>query len=151
MLGAQESLSTSARRRVPSVTPAHPGQAMLSGPGIPLPQPCPEPICPQGSHTHVAVQCLTRLWSQVQRGPWAKKSQGWSSEWTGWISLQSKGLSRAFSYTTVQKHQFFGAQPSSQSNSPIHTWPQEKYAYQYAKLTVIFKTAFHSLSRRLTI
>ena len=56
-----------------------------------------------------------------------KKSQGWSpSEWTGWISLQSKGLSRLFSNTTVQKHQFFGAQPSSQSNSPIHTWPQEK-------------------------
>ena len=55
------------------------------------------------------------------------KSQGWSpSEWTGWISLQSKGLSRVFSNTTVQKHQFFGAQPSSQSNSHIHTWPQEK-------------------------
>ena len=40
---------------------------------------------------------------------------------TGWISLQSKGLSRIFSNTTVQKHQFFGAQPSSQSNSHIHT------------------------------
>ena len=37
--------------------------------------------------------------------------------WTGWISLQSKGLSRVFSNTTVQKHQFFGPQPSSQSNS----------------------------------
>ena len=56
-----------------------------------------------------------------------KKSQDWSpSEWTGWLSLQSKGLSRVFSNTTVQKHQFFGAQPSSQSNSHIHTWPQEK-------------------------
>ena len=56
-----------------------------------------------------------------------KKSQGWSpSEWTGWISLQSKRLSRVFSNTTVQKHQFFGSQPSSQSNSHIHTWPQEK-------------------------
>ena len=56
-----------------------------------------------------------------------KKSQGWSpSEWTGWISLQSKGLSRVFSNTTAQKHQFFGTQPSSQSNSHIHTWPQEK-------------------------
>ena len=43
-----------------------------------------------------------------------------------WISLQSKGLSRVFSNTTVQKHQFFGAQPSSQSNPHIHTWPQEK-------------------------
>ena len=46
--------------------------------------------------------------------------------WTDWISLQSKGLSRVFSNTTVQKHQFFGAQPSSQSNSHIHTWPLEK-------------------------
>ena len=48
-------------------------------------------------------------------------------EWTDWISLQgSKGLSRAFSNTTVQKHQSFGAQPSSQSNSHIHTWLLEK-------------------------
>ena len=46
--------------------------------------------------------------------------------WTGWISLLSKGLSRVFSNTTVQKNQFFGAQPSSQSNSHIHTWPLEK-------------------------
>ena len=56
-----------------------------------------------------------------------KKSQGWSpSQWTGWISLQSKGLSRVFSNTTIQKQQFFSAQLSSQSNSHIHTWPQEK-------------------------
>ena len=56
-----------------------------------------------------------------------KNNQGWSPlEWTGWISLQSKGLSRVFSNTTVQKHQFFGAQLSSQSNSHIHTLPQEK-------------------------
>ena len=56
-----------------------------------------------------------------------KKSQGWSpSEWTGWISLQSQGLSRVFSNTAVQKHQLFGAQPSSQYNFHIHTWPQEK-------------------------
>ena len=47
-------------------------------------------------------------------------------EWTGWTSLQSKGLSRVFSNTTVQKHQFFSAQISSQSNSHIHTWPLEK-------------------------
>ena len=46
--------------------------------------------------------------------------------WTGWISLQSKGLSRVFSNTTVQKHKFFDAQLSSQSNSYIHTWPLEK-------------------------
>ena len=46
--------------------------------------------------------------------------------WTGWISLQSKGLSRVFSNTTVQKHQFFGPQLSWQSNSHIHKWPLEK-------------------------
>ena len=45
---------------------------------------------------------------------------------TGWISLQFKRLSRIFSYTTVQKHQFFSTQLPSQSNSHIHTWPLEK-------------------------
>ena len=54
-------------------------------------------------------------------------TQDWSPlGWTGWISLQFKGLSRVFSNTTVQKHQVFGAQPSSQSNSHIHTWLLEK-------------------------
>ena len=76
------------------------------------------------------------LWSQLTWGGQStgvsasasflpKKSQGWSSEWTAWIFLQSKGLSRVFSNTTLQKHQFFGAQPS-QSSSHIHTWPLEK-------------------------
>ena len=56
-----------------------------------------------------------------------KNTQNWSPlECTGWISLQSKELSRVFSNTTVQKHQFFSAQLSSQSNSHIHTWPLEK-------------------------
>ena len=56
-----------------------------------------------------------------------KKSQGWCpSGWTCWISLQSKGLSRVFSNTVVQKHQFFSAQLSSQFNPHIHTWPLEK-------------------------
>ena len=56
-----------------------------------------------------------------------KNTQDWSPlEWTGWISLQSKGLSRVFSNTTVQKHQVFGTQLSSQSNSHIHTWLLEK-------------------------
>ena len=53
-----------------------------------------------------------------------KNTQEWSPlEWTGWISLQSKGLSGVFSNITVQKHQFLSAQLSSQSNSHIHTWP----------------------------
>ena len=50
-------------------------------------------------------------------------TQDWSPlGWTGWISLQSKGLARVFSSTTVQKHQFFSIQLSSPSNSHIHTW-----------------------------
>ena len=46
--------------------------------------------------------------------------------WTGWISLQSKGLSRVFSSTIFWKHQFFSAQPSLWFNSHIHTWLLEK-------------------------
>ena len=54
-------------------------------------------------------------------------TQDWSPlGWTGWISLQSKGHSRVFCNTTVQKHQFFTIQLSSQSNSHIHTWSLEK-------------------------
>ena len=53
--------------------------------------------------------------------------QDWSPlGWTGWISLQSKGLSRVFSNTTVQKHQFFRVQFSLRSNCHIHTWLLEK-------------------------
>ena len=68
-----------------------------------------------------------KYWVSALASVLPKNTQGWSpSEWTSWISLQSKGLSRVFSNTTVQKHRFFGAQPSSQSNSHIHTWPLEK-------------------------
>ena len=57
----------------------------------------------------------------------SNEHQDWSPlGWTGWISLQPKGLSRVFSNTVVQKHQFFGAQLSSQSNSHFHTWPLGK-------------------------
>ena len=53
--------------------------------------------------------------------------------WTGWISLQSKGLSRVFSNTTVQKHQFFGAQPSSQSNSHPYMTTGKTHLPEYWK------------------
>ena len=54
-------------------------------------------------------------------------TQDWSPlGWTGWISLLSKGLSRVFSNTTVQQHQFFSTQLSSQSNPHTHTWLLEK-------------------------
>ena len=61
-----------------------------------------------------------------------KNTQGWSPlEWTCWILLQAKGLSRVFSNMTVQKHQFSCAQLSSQSSSHIHTWPLEKPVLVY--------------------
>ena len=59
-----------------------------------------------------------------------KKSQGLSPlGWTSWISLQSKGLSRVFSNTTVQKHQFFRTQPSLWSNSHIYTWLWKNHSF----------------------
>ena len=66
----------------------------------------------------------------------AKNTQDWSPlEWTGWISLQSKRPSRVFSNTTVQKHQFFGAQLSSQSNSHINTWPRKNHSLDLMDLS----------------
>ena len=66
----------------------------------------------------------------------------WSpSEWTGWISLQSKGLSRVFSNTTVQKHQFFGTQVSLQSNSHIHPRLLEKNIVLFRR-TFVSKVTF---------
>ena len=66
-------------------------------------------------------------WVSASTSVLPMNTQDWSPlGWTGWISVQSKGLSRVFSNTTVQKHQFFRVQLSSQSNSHIHTWPLEK-------------------------
>ena len=94
----------------------------------------PSSSCPQSlpaSESFPMSQLFT--WGGQSTGVSASASvlpmniQDWSPlEWTGWISLQSKGLSRVFSNTTVQKHQFFDTQLSSQSNSHIHTWPLEK-------------------------
>ena len=68
-----------------------------------------------------------KYWASASASVFPINIQNWPP-WrlTGWISLQSKGLSRVFSNTTVQKHQSFGAQPSSWSNSHIHTWLLEK-------------------------
>ena len=91
--------------------------------------------------SHLQPLPASESFPMSQPFPWGGQSTGVSAlasvlpkntqdrtplEWTGWISLQFKGLSRVFSNTTVQKHQFFGAQFSSQSNSHIHTWSQEK-------------------------
>ena len=69
-----------------------------------------------------------KYWSfSFSISPFPMNTQDWSpSGWTGWIALQSKGLSRVFSNTTIQKHQFFSTQLSSQSNSHIQTWLLEK-------------------------
>ena len=61
-------------------------------------------------------------------------TQDWSLGWTSWISLQSKGLSRVFSNTTVQKHQFFGPQPSLWSDCHIHTWLLENHSFDYTEI-----------------
>jgi len=104
-----------------AIQPSHP----LLSPSPPAPQSLPSSIFSNESTLFTWGQS-TGVSALASFLP--KKSQGWSpSEWTGWISLQSKGLSRVFFNTTVQKHQFFGTQPSSQSNSHIHTWPQEKW------------------------
>ena len=90
--------------------------------------------CPQslpGSESFPMSQLFT--WGGQSTGVSASASvlpmntQDWSPlGWTGWTSLQSMGLSIVFSNTTVQKHQFFSAQPSSQSKSHTHTWLLEK-------------------------
>ena len=105
-----------------AIQPSHP----LSSPSPPAPNP--------SQHESFPISQLF-AWGGQSTGVSAlasflpKKSQDWSpSEWTGWISLQSKGLSRVISNTTLQKHQFFGAQLSSQSNSHIPTWLLEKTA-----------------------
>ena len=68
-----------------------------------------------------------KYWSFIFNISPSNDTQHWSPlGWTGWISLQSKGLSRVFSNTTVQKHQFFCAQLPLQSNSHIHIWLLEK-------------------------
>ena len=68
--------------------------------------------------------------------------------WTGWISVQSKGLSRVFSNTTVQKHQLFGAQLSSQYNSHTHTWPLEKIALtRWTFIGKVMSLLFNMLSK----
>ena len=103
-----------------AIQPSHP----LSSPFPPAPNPSQHQSLFQWvSPSHEVAKVLE---FQLNIIP-SKEYQGWSpSEWTGWISLQSKRLSRVFSNTTVQKHQFFSAQLSSQSNFNIHTWPLEK-------------------------
>ena len=116
----QEFTQTHAHRVGDAIQPSHP----LSS----LSPPAPNPSQHQGLFQWVNSlhKVATVLEFQLQH-VCPLNTQDWSPlGWTGWISLQSKGLSRVFSNSTVQKHQFFCAQLSSQSNSHIHTWPLEK-------------------------
>ena len=91
--------------------------------------PCPQSFPASGSFqmSQLFASHAQSIRVSVSASVLPVNTQDWFPlEWTGWISLQSKGLSRVFSSTTVQKHQFFGTQLSSQSNSHIHTWLLEK-------------------------
>ena len=110
-----EFTQTQVHRVSDAIQPSHP----LLSPSPPAPNPSKNQSLSEWVNQSTGVSALALFLS--------KNTQGWSPlEWTGWISLQSKGLSRAFSNTTVWKHLFFGAQFSSQSNSHIHTWLLEK-------------------------
>ena len=126
-----------ARPPCPSPTPGvHPNSCPLSWWCHPTVSPSVVPFssCPQSFPASGSFQISQLFTSGGQSiGVSASASvfpmniQDWSpSGWTGWISLLSEGLSRVFSSTTVQKHQFFSAQLSSQANSHIHTWLLEK-------------------------
>ena len=102
-----------------AIQPSHP----LASPSPPAPNPSQHQSLFQWvSSSHEVAKVLEHLASFLP-----KNTQGWSPlEWTGWISLRSAGLSRVFSNTTVQKHQFSSTQVCSQSSSHIHTWKLEK-------------------------
>ena len=104
-----------------AIQPTHP----LSSPSPPALRSFPASGSFQMSHLFASGDQSTGVSASASFLP--KNTQDWSPlGWTDWISLQSKRFSRVFSNATVQMHQLFGAQLSSQSNSHIHTWPQEK-------------------------
>ena len=116
-----EFTQTHAHRVGDAILPSHP----LSSPSPPAPNPSKrQGLFQWVSSSHEVAKVLG---VSASASVLPVNTQDLSpSGWTGWISLQSKGLSRVFSNTTVQKHQFSHAQLSSQSNSHIHTWPLEK-------------------------
>ena len=104
-----------------AIQPSHP----LSSPSPPAPNPSQHQSLFQWVNSSNEVAKVLEFQPQHQSFQW--NTQDWSPlGWTGWISLQFKGLARDFSSTTVQNHHFFGPQLSSQFNSHIHTWPLEK-------------------------
>ena len=125
--GLQASLSFTISQSLPKLMSIE--SAVLSKYLILVPFSCLQSFPASGSFpmSQFFASCGQNIEVSASASVHPMNTQGWSpSGWTGWTSLQSKGLSRVSSNTTVQKHQFFSAQPSSQSNSHIHTWPQEK-------------------------
>ena len=122
----------------------------LSSPSPPAPNPSQHQSFPMSQLFAWGGQS-TRLSALAPFIP--KKSWGWSPpEWTGWISLQSKGLSRVFSKTTVQKHQFFGAQPSSESNShPYMTTGKTIALIRWTFVGKVISLLLNMLSRLLYV
>ena len=113
-----------------AIQPSHPliSSSHPSNP-LSLPSPLPSILPASGSFpmSHFSASDGQTIGASAWASVLTMYIQDWSPlEWTGWISLQSKGLSRVFSNTTVQKHQFFSTQLSLQSNSHIHTWLLEK-------------------------
>ena len=125
----QASLSITISRRSPRLTSIEsvmPSSYLILGRPLLLLPPIPPSIRVFSNESTLLMRC-PKYWSFSFSISPSKVIPGLISfrmDW--WISLRSKRLSRVFSNTTVQKHQFFGAQPSSQSNSHIHTWPKEK-------------------------
>ena len=103
-----------------AIQPSHP----LSSPSPPAPN--PPSIRVFSNESTLRMRCPKSIGISASASVLPMNTQDLSPlGWTGWISLQSNGLSRVFSNNTVQKHQFFGVQLSSQSNSHIHTWQLE--------------------------
>ena len=114
-------------QRLPEFTPTHPTISSSVGPFSSCLQSFP------ASGSFPMSQFFASGGQSIGVSPSAsvlpKNIQHWFPlGWTGWISLQAKGLSRVFSNSTVQKHQFFGTQLSLQSNSHIHTWLLENHS-----------------------
>ena len=103
-----------------AIQPSHP----LLSPSPPAPNPSQQQSLFQWVNSSHEVAKVLEFQPQHHSFQWTPRTG--LLGWTGWISVQSKGLSRVFSNTTVQKHQFFGAQLSSQSNSHIYSWPLKK-------------------------
>ena len=125
----QTSLSITNSRsslRLTSIESVMPSSHLILGHPLLLLPPIPPSIRVFSYEPTLYTRC-SKYWSFTPNISPSNETQDWSpSAWTGLISLQSKGLSRVFSNNTVQKHQFFGVQLSSQSNFHIHTWPLEK-------------------------